>query len=582
MGYIRFFRASFELDRRLNMEYIIGALVFILILYITGYFFKKRFYKEIDRLEAWKIDIMNRPVLEEMSKVKKLNMTGQTEELFEKWRRDWDEIVTSGLPDVEEYLFDAEEYIDKYRFKKAKTFLIAIEKDLRETENNIQALIDEITDLVGSEEKSRVEMEELREIYRLNKKTLLAHHLNYGIAEKNLEKQLDEIILNFQEFDELTKSGNYLQAREMVDSIKTKLEAVTLKLEKIPNLLVECQSRIPAQLEELKDGFREMVQQGYVLEHVQMDQELEKLEKELETFKQYLEKTEIEEVENGFEDMKERIEFLYDLLEAEVTAKQFIKDTEEETKQLLEATIQASVDLKTEIELVKHSYHLPENKLEEEGKLEKLVHQLQKRYELLEHKILQDETAFSFLKEELTKIKEELEAVSLEYVTFKENLQMLRKDELSAREKVQELTRKMAESIKLVSKNNIPGLPEDYVVLFDDAKESIEDVKKKLEEKPLDIPSVLNVLEVADLHVEKTYEMTNEMVETVMLVEKVIQYGNRYRSRYPSVDKGLREAEISFRGYDYQTSLEQAATSIEEIEPGALKKIEALLEEHVY
>ncbi|MGG0719801.1 septation ring formation regulator EzrA [Robertmurraya massiliosenegalensis] len=564
------------------MEYIIGALVLILILYITGYIFKKRFYKEIDRLEAWKIDIMNRPVLEEMSKVKKLNMTGQTEELFEKWRREWDEIVTSGLPDVEEYLFDAEEYIDKYRFKKAKTFLVAIEKDLRETENNIQVLIDEITDLVGSEEKSRVEMEELREIYRLSKKTLLAHHLNYGIAEKNLELQLDEIILNFQEFDELTNSGNYLKAREMVDSIKTKLEAVTIKLEKIPNLLVECLSKIPAQLEELKDGFREMVQQGFVLEHVQMDQEIDKIENELEIFKQYLERTETEEVEKGFDDMRERIEFLYDLLEAEVTAKQFIKDTEEETKQLLETTIQASVDLKTEIELIKHSYHLPENKLEEEGKLEKLVHQLQKRYELLEHKITKDETAFSFLKEELTKIKEELEAVSLEYVTFKENLQMLRKDELSAREKVQELTRKMTESIKLVSKNNIPGLPEDYVVLFDDAKESIADVKKKLEEKPLDIPSVLNVLEVAVLHVEKTFEMTNEMVETVMLVEKVIQYGNRYRSRYPSVEKGLREAEISFRGYDYQTALEQAATSIEEIEPGALKKIEALLEEHVY
>lgn len=564
------------------MEYIIGALVLILILYITGYFIKKRFYKEIDRLEAWKIDIMNRPVLEEMSKVKKLNMTGQTEEFFEKWRKEWDEIVTSGLPDVEDYLFDAEDYIDKYCFNKAKKFLIAIENDLKETENNIQVLIDEITELVGSEEKSRLEMEELKETYRLSKKTLLAHNLNYGIAEKNLEAQLDDLQLNFQEFDELTDSGNYLQAHEIVQSIKIKLEAVTIKLEKIPNLLVECQSKVPAQLEELKDGFREMMEQGYILEHVQLDKEVEKIEKELTAFKQFLEKTETEEVEKGLDDIKERIEFLYDLLEAEVAAKQFIKETEVKTKELLQTTIDASDELRNEIELIKHSYHLPENKLEEHGQMEKLLHQLQKRYELMEHKILKDETAFSLLKEELSAINSELETVNAEYVTFKENLQMLRKDELSAREKVQELSRNMAESIKLVSQNNIPGLPDDYLALFEDAKESINDVKEKLEEKPLDIPTVLKVLDAAVINVEKTYDMTNEIVETVMLVEKVIQYGNRYRSRYPSVDQGLKDAERSFRGYNYQAALEQAATAIEEIEPGALKKIEALIEEHAY
>lgn len=67
-----------------------------------------------------------RPVLDEMSKVKQLNMTGQTEELFERWRQEWDELVTSKLPGIEDYLFDAEEYIDKYRFKKAKESLASL------------------------------------------------------------------------------------------------------------------------------------------------------------------------------------------------------------------------------------------------------------------------------------------------------------------------------------------------------------------------------------------------------------------------------------------------------------------------
>ena len=52
-----------------------------------------------------------------MSKIKHLKMTGETEEFFERWREEWDEIVTAHLPKVEELLYDAEENADKYRFK---------------------------------------------------------------------------------------------------------------------------------------------------------------------------------------------------------------------------------------------------------------------------------------------------------------------------------------------------------------------------------------------------------------------------------------------------------------------------------
>lgn len=563
------------------MEYIIGGLLLILILYITGYFFKKKYYKEIDRLEAWKIEVMNRPVLDEMSKVKKLNMTGQTEELFEKWRKEWDDIVTTFLPDVEEHLFDAEECIDKYRFNKAKMIQKAIEEQLTDTDEKINDLIAEIQDLVGSEEKSRIEIEELKEIYRENKKTLLAHRHHYGNAEKSLESKLDEIIVSFQLFDELTENGNYLHARETMMSIKENLEDVSKRLEIIPNLLVECQSKIPSQIHELKEGFREMEQQGYLLGHIQLDKEISRIEMELDTYKQFLGNAEYEDVEEGIEDIKASIDLLYDLLEEEVNSKQYILEHQMSTRQLLDSAEQANYALKSEVETVKQSYHLSENSLEELGQLEKQLEQLLKRFELIEHKINQDETAYSLLKADLMELKQELEVASTEFNTFSEKLQMLRKDELAAREQLQELTKKISEAIKLVSKSNIPGVPQDLLTHMDDSKESIQDVKKKLEEKPLDIPSVQRVLEVAAENVEKTYEVTNELVETVMLVEKIIQYGNRYRSRYPSVDKGLKQAELSFRGFDYQAALEQAAATVEEVEPGAIKKIETLLEEQV-
>ena len=63
----------------------------------------------------------------------------------------------------------------------------------------------------------------------------------------------------------------------------------------------------------------------------------------------------------------------------------------------------------------------------------------------------------------------------------------------------------------------------------------------------------------------------------MLLAEKVIQYSNRYRRKYPFVQTALQEAEEKFRRYEYQEALEEAAAALEQIEPGSLKQIRVQL-----
>ncbi|MBT2684002.1 septation ring formation regulator EzrA [Bacillus sp. ISL-37] len=561
------------------MEYIIGGIAILIILFLIGYFMKRKYYSEVDRYESWKIDIMNRPVLDEMSKVKQLNMTGQTEELFERWRQEWDELVTSKLPGIEDYLFDAEEYIDKYRFKKAKESLAVIDRKLTETEDKIKKILGELNELVGSEEKNREEIDGLKEQYRDNKKNLLSHRHSFGSAEASLEAMLENIQAKFIDFDEKTDNGNYLEARETVLSIQALLEQVSSKMESIPALLHDCQSVIPAQVSDLKDGVREMAAQGYVLDHLNAEKEVEEIGKELTEYRASLEKGDVEIADQGIQGLKERVEKLFDLLEAEVLAKQYITKTEHEAKETLVKAITESKTLKEETKHIQESYHLNDKELSAQTNVEQQLKGLLKRFELIDHRITENDTAQSLIKVELEEAKQQLDELVEEQKVLMEKLSALRKDEMAARDKVWDLSKKISELIRTVSKSNMPGLSQEYKYLLEDANESIKQVNEKLEEKPLDIPVVQQYLEIAVLTVEKLEASTEEIVETVMLAERVIQYGNRYRSRYPSVDRGLREAEEYFRNYDYRDALEQAATSIEEVEPGALKRIEQMLAE---
>ncbi|PLT31504.1 septation ring formation regulator EzrA [Peribacillus deserti] len=560
------------------MEYIIIAILIILLFFTLGYFSKKKHYKELDRLEAWKMDIMNRPVLDELSKVKQLNMTGETEEMFERWRKEWDEIITQHMPKIEEFLFDGEEFADRFRFKKSKEVQKLIETKLVDIEKSIQKILDELNELVGSEEKNRAEIEELKETYRSLKKSLLAHRHHYSKAAGKLESMLEEVVQTLSEFDEATENGNYLKAREHLLLIKSLLNSVQEKMALIPELLLETQTAIPSQLDELKQGFAEMSAQGYQMGHIQFEKEMDRLEEELAIYRSHLEAGETTEAKKGISDIQESINDLYDLLEKEVLARQYIFQNEPVLHEDISILEFENEKLKTETSKVLQSYHLPENDLDFQRNMDKLVSQISKRFMLIQSKLDQDNQAHSILSDELKELEEHLQQVKQEQAVYTAKLHALRKDELEARDTVNGLKKRMSEISRLISKSNIPGLPSDYLSYVSGVKESLSDVEDKLEEIPLDMGSVRIYLEKAETSVEKLYDLSKDLVEHMVIAEKVIQYGNRYRSKHPAVAEGLRKAEDNFHNFHYQEALEQAAAVLERVEPGCLKRIELDLE----
>lgn len=565
-----------------GVELVISAIIFIIIIFIIGYMIRKKYYREIDRLEARKVETMNQPVVEELAKVKQLNMTGRTEEMFEQWRQAWDDIITEQLPNIDELLFDAEEYTDKFNFKKVKEIRGKIESELLNINEQIQKILAELKELTDSEEKNRTDIETLKEKYDSAKKRLLTESHTFGEAGKKLEDLLQKVAEKISKYETLTEEGDYIEARKEVVSLSQALESLIYKMEKIPDLLTDCQTIIPSQKEELLLGYKEMQEQGYVLDHIQMDSMMEKMEKELKAYKDFLIQTEVDEVAGGLEEMKEQIELLYDLLEKEVYAKHYVLQKNEETEAYLNKLREANEKLKSETELVQESYQLFDNDLNVPQDLEKNLGQLTRRYELLEAKLQEDQSAFTLLSEELNEIESELEKLETKQHLFAERLQSLRKDEMEAREKIALLKRKVSDVARIVQKSRMPGLPSDIESLYEQASEQIEDVFRCLLEKPLNMKSVQSNLFEATDTVDHLFNRTEEHIENARLAEQVIQYGNRYRGKYPQLRADLEKAEKAFRNYEYRSSLEQAAAAVEKVEPGALKKIEEMFNEEMH
>ena len=201
-------------------------------------------------------------------------MNGQTEELFENWRNRWLDVVDVQVPKLDEMLFDAEEYIDRFKFKKATQTEREIEQEIIKCEQVRIGIISELDELIGSEEKNRIEMEQLKEYYRSARKTILAHQHSFGPALAELEMRLENFTPKFEEFNELTKDGNYLQAREIVLQLNSEAQTIFNYLNEVPTLLTDIQAKIPTAIHELRNGQREMEEQNYYLRHLELTEYL--------------------------------------------------------------------------------------------------------------------------------------------------------------------------------------------------------------------------------------------------------------------------------------------------------------------
>lgn len=561
------------------MKYIIPVIIILLIIAIFAFIIRRKHNSEIERLEHEKHQIQNKPILEEMTKVKQLNMNGQTEEMFERWRNTWTEVMDVLMPKIDVLLFDVEENVDKFLFVKASKVEKEIQSLITTCDEKMSSILKELEELIGSEEKNRIEMEQLKEQHRAARKTVLAHQYSFGDAVPALETKLESFIPHFEEFDKLTETGNYLSAREIVISVQNDGQKFFRILHEIPTALSEIQHKIPTSIHELRNGQKEMEESSYYLQHLEMSSKLDAIEEELTELKAEIIELNVSKSIARVEEIKDEIESFYDLLEKEVIAKKYVDLHREKTAYRLKEVTSVTRAISAEAAYVQQSYRLPEKEAEIPQSCLKELEVLQKKFELLSTRVEEEQSAYSSLQEELNEISEEIDRLYDEQDRFANRLKNLRIDENKARAKLDDLKNLLHETDRMLQKANIPGIPEEMDVRLEEAEEHIYVAMQSLQEVPLNMILVDNYLSKAEACMEEVHQKAKEMLENVLLTEKIIQYGNRYRANHPNVHMRLLEAEEAFRQLRYAKALEDAATAVEEVEPGALKKIEILVKE---
>jgi len=278
-------------------------------------------------------------------------------------------------------------------------------------------------------------------------------------------------------------------------------------------------------------------------------------------------------------EIHQELDGFYDALEEEVIARHFVESEYEKVRDELQGVTNFIEEILEEVTYVQQSYRLPEQEAEIPQKALEEIEKVNKKFALITKQLNESSSAYSSVQEEIKTLHETTEQLEQEIKAFAERIKNLRNDEHKVREEVEVLSKVLHETDRSLHRGNIPGIPGDIDARLEEAEEQLYIVRQSLQEIPLNMTLVYSYLENAKQSVDEVKEKTVELLENVVLIEYIIQYGNRYRASNEDVHKQLQEAEESFRQFRYAKALEEAATAVEAAEPGAMKRIEELLQE---
>ncbi|SFG52237.1 septation ring formation regulator [Halobacillus alkaliphilus] len=556
------------------MKYIIGVILLVIALFIAGLIWRKKVYDAVDRLENWKMDITNRPVTEELSKVKNLNLSGETQEKFEAWREQWDTIITKELTAIEKDLYEAEEAADRYKWKRVQKVLDSTEDKLVAIENDIQKILEELKNLLDSEENSRIEIESIGpEIKELSRK-LIQHRNQFGQSASLFEKRVEQLELQLGTYEELAEQGNYIEANKLVQSIREELLSLQEETETFPERYKKVNLELPEQLRELKQGIEEMKAEGYRVAHLDLLPEIHRYERILTEALARLNENDQTDIEELIVEVETRIQEIYQMLEREAVAHQYVEKQYAPLRSQLDNLEAVFMETEEDMEEIDVSYQMQGEEAESYEGLKSWFSQLKKKFISLEHKRQDGESAYSELRLELEEARQNLMELQEKHQEFDEKVQALRREEMDAKTKLSDMEQLLLETYRRLKRSNIPGIPSSIYEDMKIASDKIDEVFACLEREPLDMAAVHNHLNDASDMTQDIYDEAQKIMDRARLAERVIQYANRYRSKYPILAARLLEAENKFRSYQYESALELASEALKEVDPDAFSRIE--------
>ena len=560
---------------------IITAILICLIIEILTFLFVRRQEKRVyssksKELEIDKNKITSTPVLLELSKLEPIIKNELMEEKYDNWQEEFINIKENNITYIDDLLIDVDVLLEKNDFKKCREKIAEIEMELYRASEKASNLLDEIKEITLSEEKYRSIITKLKKKYRKLNKEYQKHREMYDDMQQAIELQLENIEKNFLDFEKVMEKNDYNEVVHIVKALDAMIAHMDIIVNEVPDLLLMAKQLIPKRIKEINDTYKEMTENGYPLDYLNIDYNVKEATKNIGTI---LDKIKILNLEDCMFELKTILDYLDSLFldfEKERLSKKVYEEMEKDFSNKIAKTNKIVEELYNQMDDIKKMYDLNEEDIKTIDEVNKVLVVINDDYKNILGKVGGTSSPYSILQKEMEELMNRLKTMEEDLDRALKSLGNLHDDEERAREQLKDIEEFLKASKDKMRSYKLPIISDNYFVELKEANEAIEEVIKELERKPIVIKTLNTRVDTARDLVLKLYTTTNEMVKTATLAEKCMVYSNRYRGYYDEVEVGLNKAEEYFYKGDYKKSLDTVLKSCALVDEEIYKKMLAL------
>ena len=550
---------------------VIGVL--LVLGYVVAVLLRKRNEALLASLEERKEELYNLPVNDEVEAVKNMHLIGQSQVAFREWNQKWVDLSLNSFADIENNLFEAEGYNNSFRFLKAKQAIGNIESQVQLIDEDIKAIRQALSELKEKEEMNSGRVVHALDMFENLQKQVASDPDAYGPALPEIEKQAENIQVEFSKFVTLNSSGDPVEAAEILDTAENHIVALTHIVEKVPAIVKDVQTTLPDQLEDLEAGHRKLLESGYHFTETDLEARFQQLHAALKANLQNVAALELDNALYENEQIQEEINALYDIFTREIESHKVVEKLVKALPGYLAHAKENNKRLAEEVERLSKTFESKELK---ENHLKELEAELTAQ-ELVVEDALKDtsetQKAYSILQEELEAIEERLKEIEDDQIALSETLSKIEKDDTNARQKINIYANRLHAIKRYMDKRNLPGIPQSFLTIFFTASDNTEALLAELEGRRVNIENANRLLDILTNDMTELEEETYKLVQYATLTEQLLQYSNRYRSFDDHVQAAFDEALYIFeKEYDYPASFKVISEALETVEPGVTER----------
>ena len=557
---------------------IIALVIVIVILHFVKKAEMKYYRNKVKNLEIQRNMVASTPVLLELSKVEPIIKNDKMEEKYNKWHDKFTSIKEERLTLIDDLLIDLDIYVEKRDYKNCGYRIAKAEIEIYKVREAAEHLLEEIKDITLSEEKYRSIVIKLKSKYRSLSKEFHDHKDLYDFMGEAIDLQLENIERRFLDFEKVMEANEYSEVVQICKALDAMIDHIEIIIQELPDVLLMANKIIPNRMKEVELTHKEMINEGYVLDYLNIDYNISESKKNI---KKILDRVKVLNLEGSMFDLKTMLEY-YDSLfvdfEKERLSRKVYEEMVTDFSKRLEKTNALVKDVFLQLDDIKNMYDLNEEDVQIIHDVNKTLVVINDDYNKMLQKNDSKSTPYSLLNEEVEVLSNRLLTMEDDFDAALKSLGNMYNDEVRAREQLEEIQEFLKISKNEIRNYKLPVISDNYFVQLSEASEAIEEVIKELERKPIVIKTLNTRVDTARDLVLKLYNTTNDMIRTAQLAEMAIVYGNRFRSNYLEVENGLNDACKMFYKGNYRDSLDTTIKVISIVDENISRKLMSLYE----